>query len=98
MDYEDRRSQVLRILPKNLGKDAFKKMSDLKDVDGLNSWIRVQVEFKREWDQGDTDRGAKAKGLHALEPDGEVDGPAAEDMEALYALGPYLPLCDVLAI
>ena len=45
MDYEDRLSQLLRILPLQLRKDVFKKLAEFNNIDGLQEWIRAQTEL-----------------------------------------------------
>ena len=54
MEYEDRRGQMLRILPKDLRRDAFRRISEFKTVGDFNEWIREQLEYEKEginWQQ-----------------------------------------------
>ena len=87
MDYEDRRGQLLRILPRDLRRDLFRRINDFHSIASLKEWIREQLELERQWN--DTDHpGARAKSagmIQACHPDGEEqsDEEAGEyDMEA----------------
>ena len=66
MEFEDRRSQYLRILPKELRKDVFRKLNDFKSLPEIKEWVRVQTELEREWEADDSSRrrgGARAANL-----------------------------------
>jgi hypothetical protein len=80
MEFEDRRSQYLRILPTTLRREVFRELSDFKSMAEIKEWVRVQTELEREWEIDDASRrrpGARAANLV------EVDEMTAE----LNALG-----------
>ena len=45
MDYEERRSQILKILPSIIRKDVFRKMSDFDSIEAIVEYLRVQIEL-----------------------------------------------------
>ena len=108
MKFEDRRSQLLRILPTALRRDVFRKIDDFTDISQIKEWIRVQLELEREWhvdDQVRRGRPRAAVGTHNLviNPEPEQlefveEAPTEEDMMALCALGPNSTMAEILAI
>ena len=56
MEFEDRRSQYLRILPTTLRREVFRKLSDFKSMAEIKEWVRVQTELEREWEVDDASR------------------------------------------
>ncbi len=102
MNFEDRRGQMLRILPKDLRRDVFRRLTDFKSIPDLKEWIREQLELEKDWDA--TDRSAprpRAVGVvdhGGDEPSAAVLGPTDEDMEALLALTADSPPEEVLAV
>ena len=56
MEFEDRRSQYLRIPPKELGKEVFRKLTGSKSIPEIKEWVRVQTELEREWEGDDASR------------------------------------------
>ena len=102
MEPEDRRSQLLRILPTALRRDVFRKLDDFKDLSQIKEWIRIQIELEREWQADDQARRARPRaGVHRMEAEltgAPEDLPSPEDMDALLSIGPTSSLADILAI
>ena len=102
MNFEDRRGQMLRILPKDLRRDVFRRLTDFKSIPDLKEGIREQLELEKDWDA--TDRSAprpRAVGVvdhGGDEPSAAVLGPTDEDMEALLSLTADSPPEEVLAV
>ena len=68
MHFEDRRGQLLRILPRDLRKDLFRKLSDFQSVAALKEWIREQLELEKNW--ADTDQqGNRSRPIGRMEHD-----------------------------
>ena len=101
MDFEVRRTQMLKILPKDLRLELFKKLSESTSISQIKEWIRVQIEYEVGWERDDAAARGR-KGLHALEPSCEEaaapEGPSEEDMEALMNIGPSSTLAEILAV
>ena len=76
----------------------FRKLSEFKNLEEVKDWIRVQVELERVWEQDDRDRGPRARGLNALEPEVEGEEPTEADMQALFSIGPTSPISEILAV
>ena len=53
MSSEDRRGQLLRILPGDVRKEVFRRISDVKSIDDIREWIRIQAELEDQWDAED---------------------------------------------
>ena len=49
MEFEDRRGQLLRILPNDMRREAFRRLNDFKTLSSLKEWIREQLEYERDW-------------------------------------------------
>ena len=102
MEFEDRRGQMLRILPEGIRRDVFRRLNDFKTIADLKEWIQEQLELEKDWDAADY--GApRAPTVGLLDPDGDEslassEGPTAEDMEALWALTPESPPAEVMAV
>ena len=99
MEFEDRRGQILRILPKDLRRDAFRRLADFRDVSSLKEWIREQLEYEKEWglvDKGNT--------VHAKVVDmnhGAAEGPETPEsgeLEAFMAANEGTSDQDILAV
>ena len=63
MEFEDRRGQMLRILPKDLRRDAFRRLGEFRDVSAFKEWIREQFEYEKEWGVVDKSNTIHAKAL-----------------------------------
>jgi len=101
MAFEDRRSQLLRILPTELRKDVFRRLEDFRSIGQIKEWIRVQTELEREWNLDDRARQGqgRARPLNAMGQEEAVEKELDEyDMEALMALGPESSNADILAV
>ena len=99
MDFEDRRGQVLRILPKSLRRDVFRKLQEFKTVASLKEWIREQLEYEKEWDAADrSTTGPRTKVVGALEASDDRDEPDSEDFETLIAMAAEATPEELLAI
>ena len=44
MDFEERRTQILKILPKTLRLETFKNLSSFTSVPQIKEWVRIQTE------------------------------------------------------
>jgi len=87
MEFEDRRGQLLRILPKELRKDLFRRLGDFGSVGALKEWIREQLELEKNWHETDSQSRAKAVGMMENDhPEVMSSDPEEGDMEALFAL------------
>ena len=101
MEFEDRRGQVLRIFPKEMRKEALKRLKDFTSIAELTEWVRVQVEAEQDWDQADRlvrPRGQAVKVFERQEELDYVGGPTEDDMAALMALGSDPSPEDLLAV
>ena len=100
MDFEDRRGQLLRILPGDMRKEIFKKMNEFTTIAQLKEWIRVQLELEKEWGAEDHLRKSHSRTVNTLsaEPGSTEDGPGPEDMQALMELGSDATIADILAL
>ena len=56
MDFEERRSQLLKILPSLIRKDVFRKMSEFDSIEEIVEYLRVQIELETQWGDDDKDR------------------------------------------
>ena len=95
MEYEDRRDQILRILPKDLRRDLFRRLNEFKTVPGIKDWLREQLELERDW--AETDLRSKSRAIGMLD-NNDDDGAGEADMEALLALDENSSMDDVLAV
>ncbi len=105
MDVEDRRSQLLRILPTQLRRDLFRKLDEFKNpktaIAEMKEWIRVQTEMEREWRLDDQLRRGRARPVNTVEAEPIDEGgelPTEDDMNALFALGTTSTMAEILAI
>ena len=101
MDFEDRFGQVLRIFPKELRKEALKRLREFKSIAELTEWVRVHTEAERDCEQADRavrPRGAAAELLEPEENDTGANAVSLEDMEALMSLGADASPEELLAI
>ncbi len=48
MEFEDRRGQLLRILPKELRRDVFRKMAEFKTLAAIKDWLREQLGMEKD--------------------------------------------------
>ena len=89
MDFEDRRGQLLRILPKDLRKEAFRRLTDFKTVSSLKEWVREQLEYERDW--GTVDKGSvAARAVEVTHEDLQLENESqlrAQDVHDLLAIG-----------
>ena len=69
MDFEERRAQILKILPKTMRLEIFKNLASFTSIPQIKEWIRIQTEYETEWEQDD--KVAKGKSLNAMEQNGE---------------------------
>ena len=53
MDFEERRTQFLKIMATELRLEIFKNLKDFTSVPQMKEWVRVQVEYEVEWDGND---------------------------------------------
>ena len=85
MEFEDRRGQFLRILPKELRKDVFRRLADFKSIAGIKEWTREQLELERNWQETDqqASRNRTVGVMNHEDDDSESEEP---DMDALFAL------------
>ena len=98
MEFEDRRGQILRILPKDLRKDAFRRLTDFHTIPVLKEWIREQLEYEKEW--GYVDKStihAKAMEIAEARPE-EFEGANEDDVEAFMAFAAGSDDKEVLAV
>ena len=87
MDFEDRRGQLLQILPKEIRRDVFRRLNEFRDLGSLKEWIREQLELERNWSE--TDQAGRPKTVGLMEDDLQDNGgeePEESDMDALLAL------------
>jgi hypothetical protein len=100
MDFEERRTQLLKILPKTLRLELFKNLRDYTSIPQIKEWIRLETEYEQEWEASDAAARGNRKALNALEPgpEGEQEMPSPEDMQALMTLGPESTLAEILAV
>ncbi len=102
MDTEDRKGQMLRILPKELRRDVFRRMNDFRTIEDIKEWIREQLELEKDWDAADRSA-ARPRTVGVVdqddaEPSAAVPGPTEEDMDALLALTEDSSPEEVLAV
>ena len=72
MDFEERRTQLLKIFPKDMRRELFRRISDFKDLASSREWIRVQCELESEWAADDLSRAPRTKPVNLVD-----DTPAA---------------------
>ena len=75
MVFEDRRGQLLRILPTALRREVFRNMQSLKSLDEIKEWIRVQLELEDQWETVDAGRrrgGVQVNNLEGMDEDGQA--------------------------
>ena len=66
MEFEDRRGQLLRIMPRDLRRDLFRRITEFKTIAAIKDWIREQLELEKEWQETDL-RGAKGRPVAVVE-------------------------------
>ena len=101
MSFEDRRGQLLRILPKDIRREVFRNLKDFKVIEDIGEWLRIQAELEDQWDTEDSASRRRGPGLHAFEDEvTETSGeaPDEDDMQALLALGPDATEAEILAV
>jgi hypothetical protein len=102
MDFEERRTQILKILPKEPRLEIFKILGSYTSVSQIKEWIRVQTEYETEWERDDAAARGSRKAVDALEPCNESvvasEMPSEDDMAALMTIGPESTLAEILAI
>ncbi len=104
MAFEDRRGQLLRILPTALRREVFRNMQSFPDLDSIKEWIRVQMELEEQWEVVDSSsrkRGGTPVNQveEAPEPEADEDeNPSEDDMEALLKLDANSTTDEILAV
>ena len=67
MDFEERRTQLLKILPVDIRKDVFRKMNDFTSIEAIKEYLRVQIELEVQWDRDDkARRGGRDGKVHGI--------------------------------
>ena len=84
MDFVERRSQLLRILPPAMRTELFRRIDDFKDLGSIKEWLRKQVELEREWGIDDRARTA-SKPVNVMEApeDGEEGDELLDELLAI---------------
>ena len=98
MGFEDRRGQLIGILPREIRREVFRRLNEFRDIAGIKEWIRQQLELERDWNATDQNSRPRAVGLVGRDGDDfDIEGgenldnpsggePEELDMEALFAL------------
>ena len=100
MDFEDRRGQILQILPRDLRRDLFRRLNEFNSIGAVNECLRGQLELEKDWSELDQ-ANSKAKAVALMENDlvDTDDGePEEHDMEALLALTSSSTTEEILAV
>jgi len=101
MNFEDRRGQILRMLPQELRRDLFRRIAEFKTVAAVKDWIREQLEMEKEWRDTDS-RQMRGKQVATVELDNgeESDEETASelDMQALFALNSDSSMDEINAV
>ena len=101
MNYEDRRGQILRILPRDLRRDLFRRIAEFKTVAAVKDWLREQLEMEKEWHDTDS-RQMRGKQVAAVEFDNgeesEEETASELDMQALFALNSDSTIDEINAV
>ena len=98
MDFEDRRDQFLRIMPRALRQDIFRRMNTFETIAEMKEWVRTQLELEKDW--GDIDR-RSGKPLNVMDAYGDGNGdeePGENEMDALLALNEDSTMEEVMAV
>ena len=103
MDYEDRKSQLLQILTRDLRHELFRRMHEFNSIGALKEWVREQLELETSWAETDKQSSrTRAIGMMVAQDDDLIDDgseePAEGDMEALMALTPESSPEEILAV
>ena len=100
MEFEDRRGQLLRILPRDLRRDLLRRLNDFGNLGALKEWIRQQLELEKNWNETDN-ANSRSRAVAVVEADqielGEEE-PEENDMEALLALTQDSSLEEIRAV